>query len=123
MNFNAQRRRIISFLGYGALLGNNPKIFSKNFNPDFPFITAIPPSRQDDLRLADGLHYDILIRWRDQINANEQFGFPTRLGFSQPNHEDSFAICEWRARKIRTPTPDSKSGVLTHYTTHPNLSL
>ena len=75
MNFNAQRRRILSFLGYGALLGNSPEIFGKNFHTNFPSISGIQPSRQDDLRLAEGLHYDILIRWRDQINAREQFGF------------------------------------------------
>ncbi len=75
MHFNAQRRRIISFLGYGALVGNSPEIFGNNSRSDFPHITGIGPSRQDDLRLADGLHYDVLIRWRDQINATEQFGF------------------------------------------------
>ena len=75
MNFDAQRRRIISFFGYGALLGNSSALFSKNILTEIPLITGIHPSHQDDLRLAEGLHYDILIRWQDQINPNERFGF------------------------------------------------
>lgn len=75
MHFDAQRRRIISFLGYGALLGNSSEILGRNTYADFPATTGIRPSRQDDLRLANGLHYDILIRWQTPINATEQFGF------------------------------------------------
>ena len=33
------------------------------------------PSREDEVILADGLNYDILITWGDKINAKEEFGF------------------------------------------------
>ena len=74
MNVDLQRRKLLSFLGYSAALGASSPVFGKIPAAE-SFIHGISPSRQDDLRLAEGLAYDIVIRWQDRINAHEAFGF------------------------------------------------
>ena len=38
-------------------------------------LKAIPPSELDELALADGLSYEILIKWKDAISKDDKFGF------------------------------------------------
>lgn len=44
---------------------------SKEIKP----LKALAPSSADELLLADGLHYDILLKWGDAISAKDHFGF------------------------------------------------
>ncbi|MBT8196330.1 MAG: DUF839 domain-containing protein, partial [Bacteroidia bacterium] len=38
-------------------------------------IKNVQPTLEDDLVLAEGLNYDILIKWKDAISETDQFGF------------------------------------------------
>lgn len=87
------RRDFIQFLGkasIGSLLippflescGNyNNKIISPDLSDAEKerlralVIQGIDPSRKDDVVLAEGLNYNVLIRWDTPINASEKFGF------------------------------------------------
>ncbi|MCV6629864.1 MAG: DUF839 domain-containing protein [Flavobacteriaceae bacterium] len=85
------RRKFISFLGQasvGAMVlppflaacgnSNTPKKKAspeqlealKNF-----VIKGVIPSDKDDLLLADGLEYQLLLEWKDAINEEDYFGF------------------------------------------------
>lgn len=75
MDVNEKRRKLISFFGYSAIAGQCPGIFAKKSASIAPNIEGIARSDQDDLLLADGLNYQILIQWKDSINSTEQFGF------------------------------------------------
>lgn len=73
---NFSRRDFIKFLGVTglttsqlALLGN---LSSCSIAPDK---SNIFPSTEDDLVLAKGFNYELLISWGDKINDKEVFGF------------------------------------------------
>lgn len=84
----------------------------------WPF-TPIGPSTEDALQLADGFHYDVVLRWRQKLNARgEQFGFnndyiaylpftPTNPheGLMWVNHEyhDPYYCSGWRPGQTRGP--------------------
>lgn len=81
-----ERRNFIQFLGLtttGILIA--PHLVScENDEDQLPSekqqvktspITGIPPVKEDDVVLAEGLSYSILISWGDLINSSEKFGF------------------------------------------------
>ena len=71
---NDKRRQFLKFLG-GGLFPISASITHSAHSKSLPNISGITPSNADDLILAEGLNYDILIKWRDAINSSEYFGF------------------------------------------------
>ncbi len=69
------RREFVRFISgtTAGLLAGAPGLLAATNNRQIPFID---PSDEDTVRLADGLGYQILISWGDQINSGgEKFGF------------------------------------------------
>lgn len=60
----------IGMLPYASLAGCKPLA-----DKEFPIINPLSPSQQDALKLADGLTYDVLVKWEDTINEVDKFGF------------------------------------------------
>ncbi|MBY0316374.1 MAG: DUF839 domain-containing protein, partial [Bdellovibrionales bacterium] len=75
------RRDFLKFMGYtAASLALAPQLIScatgsrvRSRPNGLPF-TPLTPTYKDDLVLADGFSYDVLIKFKDQINARETFG-------------------------------------------------
>jgi secreted PhoX family phosphatase len=71
------RRDFLQFLGVTgagmAVTGSFTACASRI--PHYSSLPSLPPSLEDKLILAEGLSSNILIRWGDQINANQKFGF------------------------------------------------
>jgi secreted PhoX family phosphatase len=73
------RRDFIKFLGrtsitaYGFSVADL-NLLSNVFHPEGLYFTPIAATDLDDLVLAKGFHYDILIKWGESINAKENFG-------------------------------------------------
>ena len=71
------RRTFLEFLG----ILSTSSIFGKYTPPIgltkllHPILRAIPPSELDELALADGLSYEVLIKWGDKISKKDKFGF------------------------------------------------
>lgn len=67
------RREFLQFLGVSGVLATLPgcSTTSKVTQP----MLGIAPSLEDKLLTADGLNYKILIRWGDQINKTQKFGY------------------------------------------------
>jgi secreted PhoX family phosphatase len=80
-------------------------------------IKPLAPSPADDLLLADGLNYQVLIRWNDPLNFTERFGFNndftcfvpfdaanTGDGLLWVNHEyvDGRFVSGWDGRSPKT---------------------
>ena len=81
MTFKTQRRQLLRFLGYGSIVAQLPTSFandtastSSNTRVTASIIIGIEPTRRDALILADGLSYELLIKWKDSINATQRFG-------------------------------------------------
>jgi secreted PhoX family phosphatase len=69
------RRSFLEFLGKGLLISSSiPKILS-DVTPHFGNVKGILPSREDRLKLARGLRYDVLVKWEDAISEQDTFGF------------------------------------------------
>jgi secreted PhoX family phosphatase len=69
------RREFLQFLGVSGALATIPGCSS---NPASFTSTTLPnlaASLEDSLSLVDGLDYQVLIRWGEQINAKEKFGY------------------------------------------------
>lgn len=73
-----KRRQFIEFLGTGILVSgittkvlNSKSILSDTSNK----ITGIKHSQIDNLILAEGLEYEILIKYGDKINSSDFFGY------------------------------------------------
>ena len=76
-----KRRSFIEFLGGGVLayglapgfmMGCKSPEKVKEFSVPFTSIDAV---QKDELLMADGFNYDVLISWGDKINETESFGF------------------------------------------------
>ena len=83
MENNYSRRSFIEFLGKGSagviissqfIVGCGRKNQSAIREIE-AFIQGIAASDADDVILADGLHYDVLLQWGDLINKRDRFGF------------------------------------------------
>ena len=77
MNHLINRRSFLEFLGKGSLvLALSPTILGSCAVQKIPFAPiGIDPSSVDDLVLAEGLEYEVLISWKDAISDNDYFGF------------------------------------------------
>lgn len=76
------RRAFLRFLGRTGAAGISATALSANIFgaaafavQNRPSIPSIKPSLKDEVVLAPGLQYDILIRWGDVIGADKTFGF------------------------------------------------
>jgi secreted PhoX family phosphatase len=72
------RRDFLNFLGKTITVGAVAPLLSQAKVMEYinySNIKGIKPSGQDEVVLADGLKYQILISWKDKINNNESFGF------------------------------------------------
>lgn len=71
------RRDFLQFLGVAGagitITGSFTACASRI--PQYYSLPSLPPSLEDNLILADGLNSNILIRWGDEINAHQKFGF------------------------------------------------
>lgn len=70
------RREFLQFLGISGVLSSVPGCATSSLS----FASAspswgLPPSLEDKLITSPGLNYKILIKWGDQINLKEKFGF------------------------------------------------
>lgn len=82
---NIQRRDFLKFFGSTSALlflgGAGSGVFTSCSSPlektDFKTLGFKPlsPKTDDKLSLVDGLDYQILLSWQDQLNAQEKFGF------------------------------------------------
>ncbi len=73
---NLQRRDFLQFLGISGLGFSASHDVLAKIPETKPFkLPSLPPSHQDEVRLVDGLKFEILIRWGEKINAKEKFGF------------------------------------------------
>lgn len=72
-DYTKTRRDFLKFLGYGSLsltsIGLIPSCSGVKID------SSMFPSTKDDLILAPGLKYDLVISWGDKMNAKEEFGF------------------------------------------------
>lgn len=73
---NIDRRRFLEFLGIGsaALMVPGCAMSKGSAASPFPF-RKIAPSNLDELKLARGLSYEVLISWGDVIGEGQEFGF------------------------------------------------
>ncbi len=72
------RRSFLDFLGKGALgLALSPALMAARWEnqPPYQALKSIAPCSEDDLKLAQGFEYDILIRWRDHLTERHRFGY------------------------------------------------
>ncbi len=117
------RREFLKFMGCSAAtvwavscVSKSPLVIEAP-KPALPF-APIGPNREDILKLADGFRYDIVLRWRQKLNARgDLFGFnndyvaylpfsPTNPleGWMWINHEyhDPYFVSDWRPGQPRT---------------------
>jgi len=76
MENNTKRRDFLMFLGKSAaLLALNPSLASSaNFHNDSVLI-SLPSTNEDIFKVIPSFSWDLLIKWGDQINKKEYFGF------------------------------------------------
>ncbi len=93
MTIELQRRKFLRFLGYSALTSQLPASLANRKITDSSItqvIQGIQPTNVDELVLATGLSYEILIKWRDPINKTERFGFNNDfIGLLQNDNESA----------------------------------
>jgi len=74
------RRDFLKFMGRtSAALGFVPFLLPGCSSPTRKYVSGTPfapvsPTTRDDLMLAEGLKYEILLKWGEPINARENFG-------------------------------------------------
>lgn len=115
------RREFIGFLGRTALTAwALPELIgcasAGSGNPSLPF-QPISPTSADDLVLANGFKYDLLIKWKDPLSGGRAFGtnndytafFPMSPkaadeGILWVNHEavDTIFVSGWTKKSRRT---------------------
>ncbi len=117
------RRKFLDFLGKGTLgMALMPPLMSSPFGSTIPgqnnfSLQGIRPCAEDDLRLADGFQYDLLIRWGDPISNSDRFGYNNdytafipddpsnpHSGFLWVNHEyvDPKFVSQYDGKKKKT---------------------
>ena len=78
-----KRRRFIEFLGKGVVATSllppfisscNKKITERPFEIDF-MVNGIQPTNEDNLVLAKGLNYDVLLTYGQSISDQDTFGY------------------------------------------------
>ena len=81
MKIDTQRRKLLCFLGYGSItaqlsnsLIQNTALSATKSESTTSIITGIEPTDRDTLVLADGMSYELLLKWKDPINSHQNFG-------------------------------------------------
>jgi secreted PhoX family phosphatase len=69
------RRDFLQFLGVSGVLATLPGCAVPGLKPSTTSLPGLGPGRADQLLTAEGLSYDVLVRWGDRITATEKFGF------------------------------------------------
>jgi len=69
------RRTFLDFLGKGAMVASLAPNILRAQQLFFQEFKGIRPSDEDELKLAKGLDYDVIIKWGDPINSKDFFGF------------------------------------------------
>jgi secreted PhoX family phosphatase len=70
------RRSFLEFLGKAAIAtAMGPHMPGWRAKSSMPRISGLKPSDADELLLAKGLSYDVLIKWGDKISRTDTFGF------------------------------------------------
>ncbi len=118
------RREFLKFMGCSATavlasscVSRTPLLPPAPVRPALPFL-PLTPNREDILKLADGFRYDVVLKWRQILNAKgERFGFNNDYiaylpftannpleGWMWVNHEyhDPFYNSDWRPGQART---------------------
>lgn len=72
---NPTRRDFLKFLGYGSVLASNSAILATLSSCNSEQLIGLNPSFKDDVLLAKGLKYSLIMSWGDKINEKEVFGF------------------------------------------------
>lgn len=83
------RRDFLQFLGVSGVLATLPSCAAwtkRGLASAGQY--SLPPSLEDSLGLAEGLDYKILLRWGDQINATQKFGYNNDFIAFHPLSED-----------------------------------
>jgi hypothetical protein len=76
-----KRRTFLEFLGTGiftaAFLPGTSfgRLAMGNYRPRPFYLKGIEPTAEDNVVLAPGLEYELLVKWGDPISATERFGF------------------------------------------------
>lgn len=83
------RRAFLQFLGVSGVLASLPGCSSNPLSINSTTLPGMKPSQEDKLLTAEGLNYDILVKWGDKINATETFGFNNDFLAFHPLSEDS----------------------------------
>lgn len=69
------RRNFLQFLGISGVISSIPSCSTSPFLFSSADLPSLPPSLEDKVQTLSGIDHRILIRWGDQINAKESFGF------------------------------------------------
>ncbi len=70
------RRNFLQFLGVSGVLATLPSCSTNSaLTPSGTSLPGLGTTLEDRLITADGLAYDVLVRWGDRINGTEKFGF------------------------------------------------
>ena len=76
MKSNWSRREFLRFMGRSAAAGVTLPAVSCAERGGVAGMAGIAPSREDEVVLADGLEYELLVSWGDPINGKgDRFGF------------------------------------------------
>lgn len=67
------RRQFLQFLGVSGVLATLPGCLTTPNSKES--LASLPPSLKDELSTLPGIDVKILIRWRDQINTTQKFGY------------------------------------------------
>jgi secreted PhoX family phosphatase len=78
--YSQDRRSFLQFLGRAGILAaahpllGNSLISEDPIDKEFP-IKGIQPQKQDEIILAQGLEYKVLVKWDDPISEKDRFGY------------------------------------------------
>jgi secreted PhoX family phosphatase len=83
-----KRRDFLQFLGVSGLLVTFPGCTTKSQRLTEKSLPRLLPSFEDNVLTAEGLNYKVLLKWGDQINSSEFFGFNNDFIAFQSLEED-----------------------------------
>ncbi len=69
------RRTFLEFLGKGIAVSSLSPTLIPLATSYYKDLKGIAPSREDKLKLAKGLDFEVLIKWEDAISKTDKFGF------------------------------------------------
>jgi len=69
------RRTFLEFLGKGIAVSTLTPTLIPLATSYYKDLKGISPSREDKLKLAKGLNFEVLVKWEDAISEKDTFGF------------------------------------------------